>query len=41
MTPASRQRNRRLRKLALKRRSDPAQVKARSRRVRRRRVRAH
>jgi hypothetical protein len=41
MTPASRQRNRRLRRLALKRRSDPVQVSARKRRIRRRRVRAH
>jgi hypothetical protein len=41
MTPASRQRNRRLRKLALKRRSDPVQVMARKRRARRRRVRGN
>jgi len=39
MTPASRQRNRRNSKLARKRRTDPTQVKARKRRIRRNRVR--
>jgi|GEM_PF-488454 hypothetical protein len=39
MTPGSRQRNRRLRKLARKRRTDPCQAKSRLRRMRRSRVR--
>lgn len=39
MKPASRQRNRRNRKLARKRRSDPVQVKARKRRMRKARIR--
>jgi hypothetical protein len=40
MRQASRQRNRRNRRLALKRRSNPVQVKARKRRLRRTRQRA-
>jgi len=40
MTPASKQRNRRNRKLALKRRTEPSQVRGRKRRMRRTRVRA-
>jgi hypothetical protein len=40
MTEASRQRNRRNRRLAKKRRSNPIQVKARKRRLRRNRLRA-
>ncbi|MGH7906094.1 MAG: hypothetical protein ACREP6_05655 [Candidatus Binataceae bacterium] len=39
MKPASRQRNRRNRKLARKRRTDPVQIKSRQRRMRRARVR--
>ncbi|MGH7988250.1 MAG: hypothetical protein ACREQX_18440 [Candidatus Binataceae bacterium] len=39
MKPATRQRNRRNRKLALKRRNDPKQAKARQRRMRRARIR--
>ena len=40
MTEASRMRNRRNRRLAKKRRTDPVQVKARKRRMRRTRSRA-
>jgi hypothetical protein len=40
MKPASRQRNRRNHKLARKRRTDPSQMRARKRRMRRNRARA-
>jgi hypothetical protein len=39
MNQASRERNRRLHKLARKRRTDPRQVKSRKRRMRRSRIR--
>ncbi len=39
MTEASRQRNRRNRRLACKRRTDPVQAKSRKRRMRRSRIR--
>jgi hypothetical protein len=39
MNQASRERNRRLHKLALKRRTDPSQIKSRKRRMRRNRIR--
>jgi hypothetical protein len=39
MTPASKQRNRRNRKLARKRRTDPIQSRARKKRMRRTRIR--
>ncbi len=41
MSPDSRRRNRRLSRLARKRRSDPVQVIARRRRIRRNRIRTH
>jgi hypothetical protein len=41
MSPASRLRNRRLRRLTRKRRLEPVQVMARKRRIRRNRIRTH